>query len=136
MKRAAALPIVVLIAGILAAPTDAAAKRRKKKPAVKTRTVPASFDTRLPVIGTKLVEFPPGPAKPLADQGCLACHSADITAQQRLTEKQWTAEVTKMANWGADIPQDKREELVAYLVKNFGPDAPRYDPVVTRPVGR
>jgi len=87
-------------------------------------------------LGTRLLEFPPGDGKSIADQACLACHATDMVRQQRLTEKQWAAEVTKMAVWGADIPQDKREELVAYLVNNFGPGAPKYEPVLTRPVGR
>ncbi|HTY41160.1 MAG TPA: molybdopterin-dependent oxidoreductase [Thermoanaerobaculia bacterium] len=53
-----------------------------------------------------------------------------------LNEKQWAASVTKMAGWGADVPEAKRDELVAYLAKNFGPDNDRFQPVVTRPAGR
>ena len=59
-----------------------------------------------------------------------------MVVAESLKKKQWTAEVTKMTNWGADVPADKREELVAYLARNFGPDAPQYEPVVTRPVGK
>ena len=90
---------------------------------------------RLPILGTKLAQLPPGPGKESADAACMTCHSADMIAQQRLTEKQWTAEITKMTGWGADVPADKRDELIAYLVKNFGPEA-KFEPVVSRPVGR
>ncbi|MGE5414952.1 MAG: hypothetical protein ACM3NW_12290, partial [Syntrophomonadaceae bacterium] len=75
----------------------------------------------LPDLGTELGALPPGPMKALADQACLHCHSADMLRQQRLTEKQWTAEVSKMAGWGAVVPEDQRAALVAYLVEHFGP---------------
>ncbi len=143
MRRAGALPVfVVALAALLVCPSGASARRaRKRKAPARTsraRPVPAAlqFDSRLPLLGTKLAEFPPGPAKPLADRACLACHSVDLVAQQRLTEKQWSAEVTKMIAWGADLPAARREELVGYLVKNFGPEAAPWEPVVARPAGR
>jgi hypothetical protein len=89
----------------------------------------------LPVLGTQLAQFPAGAMKDVADQACLNCHSSDITRQQRLTEKQWTAAVDKMIRWGAPLPEDKKEALVAYLVQNFGPDNDRFQPVVARPPG-
>jgi hypothetical protein len=95
-----------------------------------------AIDESLPVLGTQLAELPSGPGKITADAACLKCHSADILRQQRLNEKQWTANVTKMVGWGVDVPEDKRAELIAYLVKNFGPDNDRFKPVVTRPAGR
>jgi len=143
--RTGAAVLVALALSLVAAPWTAdrasAATATKKKAAstkksAKTKPKPPDFDPHLPILGTRLREFPAGPGKESADRGCVFCHSVDMVAQQRLTEKQWTAEVTKMANWGADVPADKREELVAYLVKNFGPDAPQYEPVVTRPVGK
>ena len=100
-----------------------------------TKAAPA-FDESLPVLGAQLAELPPGPGKATADAACLKCHSADILRQQRLNEKQCAASVTKMAGWGADVPSDKRDELISYLVKNFGPDNDRFRPVVTRPAGR
>jgi mono/diheme cytochrome c family protein len=87
----------------------------------------------LPVVGTQLGEFPPGSMKAVADQACLRCHSADMVGQQKLTEKQWTAEVTKMAGWGAAVPEDQKAALIAYLVEHFGPDNDRFQPVVARP---
>jgi len=110
------------------------AKSSKKK--TKTKPAAPDFDPHLPILGTRLAEFPAGAGKASADRGCVFCHSVDMVAQQRLTEKQWAAEVVKMTNWGADVPADKREELVAYLVKNFGPDGGPYAPVLTRPVGK
>jgi ubiquinol-cytochrome c reductase cytochrome c subunit len=96
----------------------------------------ANFDTKLPVLGTRLSAFPAGPGKLIADSGCLGCHSAEMVRQQRLGEKQWEAEVNKMVGWGAPVPQEKRADLVDYLVTNFGPDNDRFVPVITRPVGK
>ena len=41
-----------------------------------------------------------------------------------------------MMGWGAEVPDARKDELIAYLVKNFGPDNDSFQPVVTRPVGR
>ena len=131
------------VIAVLAAGASLLAGEGPEKPKVKAATSHAAkaapspaFDESLPVLGTQLSELPPGPAKETADAGCLKCHSADILRQQRLNEKQWTANLTKMAGWGADVPDAKRDELIAYLVKNFGPDNDRWRPVVTRPAGR
>jgi len=117
----------------LALPGPLPAAARKKKPAA--QEAPANFDKFLPVFGTRLADLPQGPMKGLADSACLACHSSDILLQQHLTEKQWAATVTKMVGWGAAVPDDKKSELVAYLVKNFGPEN-TWQPVTTRPMGR
>jgi hypothetical protein len=100
------------------------------------QTTPAGTPANdtLPVLGTELGRFPAGPMKEIADQACLNCHSADIALQQRLTQKQWTSAVDKMVRWGAPLPEDKKEALVAYLVEHFGPDNDRFQPVVARPV--
>ena len=87
----------------------------------------------LPALGTELGQLPAGAMKPLADQACLHCHSADMVRQQRLTEKQWTAEVNKMIGWGAAVPDDQKAALVAYLLEHFGPDNVSFRPVVARP---
>ena len=140
MRRTPRVTFVALAAAgllcVLAFPDPVAAAAKKKKKADVTREEPANFDKSLPVLGTKLSEFPPGPMKALADGACLACHAADIVVQQHLTEKQWAADVTKMIGWGAPVPEDKKSEIVAYFVAHFGPDNTHWQPVVTRPVGR
>ena len=57
----------------------------------------------LPPLGTKFQQLPAGKGRALVETSCYRCHSADMLVQQRLTEKQWTAEVEKMAKWGAVI---------------------------------
>jgi cytochrome c5 len=127
---AGAVATAILFGG--SAPALAKSPRKKAAP----KPLPADFDVRLPVLGTQLAEFPPGRGKAVADQGCLLCHSASMVAQQRLTEKQWAKELDKMIGWGAAVPADKRDELLAYLIANFGPDNDRFEPRVTRPVGK
>jgi quinoprotein glucose dehydrogenase len=102
-----------------------------RRPAPETRQ-----DEALPDLGTRLGQFPPGPMKAVADQACLNCHSADMTLQQRLNDKQWTAEIEKMVGWGAVVPEDQKAPLTAYLVEHFGPDNDRFQPVPAAPAGR
>jgi hypothetical protein len=74
--------------------------------------------------------------KAAADRACLQCHSADMVRQQRLTEKQWTAELGKMIGWGAVVRDEEKDALVAYLFEHFGPDNDRFRPVLARPPER
>ena len=126
----------LLLALLVCLPDRTQAASKKKKRRAKAKETPVNFDKNLPVLSTRLAPFPPGAGKSLADQACLNCHSADMARQQRLTEKQWTASVTKMVGWGAEVPESGRDALIAYLVANFGPDNDRFQPVITRPVGR
>lgn len=117
MKRAA----VVMLA--LAAALASAATKRS-----------ISFDRNLPVLGTRFHSLPAGRGKQEVEASCFPCHSADMLAQQRLTEKQWTAEVDKMIRWGAVLKESDKPAVVAYLTGNFGP-ANKFTPVRTRPAG-
>lgn len=139
--RAVRISLAALASGglllALALPVSVqAAPAKKKKKAEPTQEAPVNFDKNLPVLGTRLAEFPAGPMKAAADGACLACHSADIVVQQHLTDKQWAAEIVKMVGWGAPVSEKDREALAAYLVANFGPQNLSWQPVVTRPVGR
>ncbi len=57
-------------------------------------------------------------------ENCLICHSEDMASRQRLTAKQWTAEVDKMVGWGAPVPPDQKVVLLKYLVASFSEKAP------------
>lgn len=63
---------------------------------------------------------------------CLVCHSADMLAQQRLTQKQWQASVDKMEKWGAVMHPEAKASLVAYLSDRFTTATPPYKiPTIT-----
>jgi mono/diheme cytochrome c family protein len=128
---AAVLAAALLLGGAPSSLARTAKKKHGGKP-----PAAADFDVKLPVLGTRLAEFPPGQGKAAADLACLQCHSASMAAQQRLTDKQWAKEIDKMIGWGAAVPADQKDSLLAYLVANFGPDNDRFEPTVTRPVGR
>ena len=88
----------------------------------------------LPILGTSFKQLPPGAERAKIEAGCFACHSADIIVQQRLTEKQWTAEVEKMMRWGATVKDKDKAAVIAYLSKHFGLQN-RFTPTKTKPVG-
>lgn len=94
-----------------------------------------SYDTALPALGTKFHSLPAGHGKELVEAACLRCHSADMLAQQRLTEKQWTATVEKMMRWGAVVKDDDKSPIIAYLTKHFGVENRGFVPTRARPVG-
>ncbi|HET7451129.1 MAG TPA: hypothetical protein VFL12_00165 [Thermoanaerobaculia bacterium] len=123
MKRGA-------LSSVLAAAVVAAALAAAGRPA------PDPAATPLPALGTPLSEFPAGEAKDVAEKACLQCHSADMPRQQRLNEKQWTSEVEKMTRWGAEVPPDRKDALVAYLFAHFGPGNDAFTPVEVAPVSR
>lgn len=52
-------------------------------------------------------------------ENCLMCHGEDMTTRQRLTTKQWTAEVEKMVGWGAPLPPDRKQPLIDYLGETY-----------------
>ena len=99
-----------------------------------TAAAAKKFDPSLPILGTKFHSLPGGNGRRLVEASCLPCHSPDILVQQRLTEKQWTAEVEKMIRWGAVMKETDKAAAIAYLSKNFGV-ANTFTPVKTRPVG-
>ena len=50
------------------------------------------------------------------DRACLTCHDDGFTRAQRLTAAGWRRTVAKMVQWGARVPSDDVEALVAFLV--------------------
>jgi mono/diheme cytochrome c family protein len=68
-------------------------------------------------------------ARRAVQENCLICHAEEMIAGQRLTAKQWGAEVEKMVGWGSPLPAEAREGVVAYLAARYPdtapPDAPR-----------
>jgi hypothetical protein len=87
----------------------------------------------MPMPGTQFKQLPAGVGKAETEAACYACHSADLLAQQRITPKQWTASVEKMMRWGADVPPEKKDVIVAYLARHFGPGN-KFVPTKTLPV--
>lgn len=106
MRRVAALGVVLLAAGCVAEPV-----RKAPAPGVSAAVVPGAE------------------AAILADD-CLACHSADLIRQQRLTDKQWTKALDKMRTWGAPTEEADVQPLLAHLVAAGAPDVGPYQPQI------
>jgi len=121
------IPALVLAGGLAAAPSRPAGKTAAPKP-------PAAPE--LPILGTRLSTLPEGPGRATVEKACLQCHSGDMLRQQRLTEKQWTANLDKMIRWGAAVTDADKAEALHYLVEHFGPDNDAFRPVAVAPLSR
>jgi streptogramin lyase len=76
--------------------------------------------------------YPPAHARETIERTCILCHGPDFLPNKQWDESQWNAAIDLMQNPfdnagsrlvpGTFAPGE-REELVAYLVKNFGPES-------------
>jgi cytochrome c5 len=80
-----------------------------------------------------LAALPSGAGQALVKTNCLVCHSAAMIEQQHKDEAAWTKTVTQMMGWGSPLPADQKQELVTYLVANFGPRTGSPNAVPTAP---
>jgi mono/diheme cytochrome c family protein len=102
-RRPSALAKIIglaLVAGLIAAPWSSSARFEK-----------ADDDEEREI---RRVE-----AKRSFVENCLMCHGEDMTTRQRLTTKQWTAEVEKMIGWGSPLPPDRKQPLIDYLGETY-----------------
>ena len=74
MKRAS-----LIVAGARYSPSPPRRRRR-------------AYDPNCRSSARSSIHFLPATGRQLVEASCLPCHSADILVQQRLTEKQWTAD--------------------------------------------
>ncbi len=73
-------------------------------------------------------EFARSLAKQAFVENCLMCHGEDMTSRQRLTSKQWAAEVEKMVGWGAPLPADRKQPLIDFLAASYATTTPPTTP--------
>jgi ubiquinol-cytochrome c reductase cytochrome c subunit len=57
-------------------------------------------------------------------ENCLICHSEEMIVSQRLTAKQWKAEVEKMVGWGSPLPIELRQPVIDRLSADYPDNAP------------
>jgi cytochrome c2 len=50
---------------------------------------------------------------------CVICHSVEVAVQQRFGPKGWSDTLDRMIKYGAPIPPEDKERLLAYLLQNF-----------------
>jgi hypothetical protein len=129
MRLRAIVLLVLVGAGLVVA---LMARRPVRSPETGVTHSPAS--ATLPTLGSVITPLPEGSGKSIAERACLVCHSSDMLRQQRLTEKQWTAEITKMIGWGSELTEDERAQLLPYLAGRFGPENDSFSPLPVRPI--
>ena len=52
-------------------------------------------------------------------ENCLICHSDDLITTQRLTPRQWKAEVEKMVGWGSPLPAEQQQPVIEFLTAEY-----------------
>ncbi len=76
--------------------------------------------------------YPPGPGRVLIENNCMLCHGVDFVPSHQWNADQWSAAIDLMSDPTATIPgrivpgsfsPKDREDLVSYLVQNYGPDS-------------
>lgn len=50
---------------------------------------------------------------------CVICHSVEVAVQQRFGPRGWSDTLDRMIKYGAPIPPEDKEKLLAYLLQNF-----------------
>src|SRR5262245_47089613 len=113
------------------------------------RTIVNALETNTESNSTVTIEqsydeiYPPGPGRDVAERTCIICHGENFLPGRPGNLTAWTARLDRMmgkANWDRPaasyaegllsyrasalrFSRQDREDLLAYLVKNFGPDA-------------
>ena len=64
--------------------------------------------------------MPEGPGMAAFQLSCLGCHDEKPVAVLKTDLAGWTRVLDRMMNWGAYLPEGRKEEIIEYLVKNFG----------------
>jgi len=76
--------------------------------------------------------YPAGSGRAVIEKTCMVCHGPDFLPQHHWDEEQWNAAIDLMSNpdgliksriLPGTISAQERQDLVSYLVKNFGPDS-------------
>jgi len=69
------------------------------------------------------IELPDGDGKQIVQSACAACHSLGNITNSGHSPEDWKTTVAMMLNVGANVPPDKVDTVLNYLVKNF-PEKP------------
>ena len=67
-------------------------------------------------------DLPDGRGKDVVETACSECHSLERIKAERRNEEGWNSLIHEMLENGAAINGNDMPVIVAYLVKNFGPD--------------
>ncbi len=74
--------------------------------------------------GMMRADIPAGAGKDATVKYCSDCHSVEQAVSLRQGSEEWKATLEKMTGMGAKVPDANYEEILGYLTKHFGADAP------------
>ena len=72
-------------------------------------------------------KLPEGEAKPLVIRMCSKCHGLESVVRKRMTAERWEDVVDDMVSRGAKGTDDEVDQVIDYLVENFGTDQAHSD---------
>ena len=64
--------------------------------------------------------LPEGKGKEKVTQFCTSCHGHEYFVDQKLNRKEWDDVVDDMQRKGLDLKKADRDEILDYLLANFG----------------
>jgi quinoprotein glucose dehydrogenase len=82
-------------------------------------TAPAKPSISEPSDSAQAVLFPPGPGREVMLRVCSKCHSASVSAHQRMNANEWNDLVQNMAGRGAVATDEEFDEIATYLARSF-----------------
>jgi ubiquinol-cytochrome c reductase cytochrome c subunit len=50
---------------------------------------------------------------------CVICHSVEVAVQQRFGPQGWSDTLDRMIRYGAPIPPEDKQKLMAYLLQHY-----------------
>jgi cytochrome c5 len=65
--------------------------------------------------------FPAAPERDLVVRTCVACHAPELVIAKRHTPEEWDDIIAKMVDRGAQANDTEQQQILAYLVRFFGP---------------
>ena len=65
--------------------------------------------------------FPAAPERDLVVRTCTACHAPELVITKRHTPEEWDDIIAKMVDRGAQANDTEQQQILAYLVRFFGP---------------
>jgi cytochrome c5 len=65
--------------------------------------------------------FPAAPERDLVARACTACHAPELVIAKRHTPEEWDDIIAKMVDRGAQANDAQQQQILAYLVRFFGP---------------
>lgn len=111
----------VLVAFALSDGTPAPAMQTSQAaPAVPATPAATVRDAELQADGAAL---PEGPGRDVVTRMCTSCHGAGVFTQSRMGRVGWEDQVAAMVERGATGSEQEIEQVIAYLVSNFGTEA-------------